>query len=244
MSLLASDTDDSDTPSYLSKAIYGSIFLAVVLYFFPWAIPFEVFSFWNTHGSVGDWLYAAIPWFIWAVVGTIIVCIIEYRQSGWVEKIFGFGFSEGFVVSLWAGVVEEICFRWILFLNAIISVKIANYLFFDCLGFGIPQWFQTSVAGPVANFFTSGFLPQLTPYLIDPVNWAVGGAILSANALFRDGHKYQGFIGVLSNWFFGMFLFWVLFTFGLPACILIHFLYDIIIFTLVTAIHHLTRKFG
>ena len=56
--------------------------------------------------------------------------------------------------------------------------------------------------------------------------------MLYTNAFFRDGHRYQGPIGVLNSWFAGMFLFWIMFTYGLPAAILVHFMYDFLIFSL------------
>jgi hypothetical protein len=128
----------------------------------------------------------------------------------------------GLVISVWAGIVEEICFRWLIFLASIAMIQLVNIIF--C---GLPRLIHLYIAGPIANFTTIGFL---RPYLFHSVTWAVGAGLLSANAAFRDGHKYQGVVGLINSWFGGMFLFWIMFRHGLLAGILIHFLYDLLVF--------------
>ena len=70
--------------------------------------------------------------------------------------------------------------------------------------------------------------------LFHPSSWAVGAAVISANAFFRDGHKYQGILGVLNSWFAGMFFFWMMFAHGLWAAMVVHFTYDVVVFTVAT----------
>ena len=67
--------------------------------------------------------------------------------------------------------------------------------------------------------------------LLATTPWFVGAALLSANAMFRNGHKYQGPIGIVNSWYIGMFLFWIMFQFGLIVAIIVHILYDVIVFT-------------
>ena len=84
--------------------------------------------------------------------------------------------------------------------------------------------------GPVVNFLTLG---HLQPYLLGSLGWAVGAAIISSNGKFRDGHAYQGLFGWINAWFCGMFFFYLMFTYGILASIIVHFLYDILIFIVV-----------
>ena len=78
-----------------------------------------------------------------------------------------------------------------------------------------------------SSFLTLGTIDNI---LYHPFGWFVGAGIILANAKFRDGHKYQGKFGFINSWFIGMYLFWLMFEYGLVACIVIHFLYDMLIF--------------
>ena len=133
----------------------------------------------------------------------------------------------GLATSLIAGIGEEISFRWLFFMDNIIGCTIANFFLLGFIGCGIPEFFHMYVAGPIANFTTFG---ALEPWIYHVSGWAVGASVLATNAFFRDGHKYQGPFGIINSWFGGMYLFWVMFRFGLPAAILVHFLYDFLIF--------------
>jgi hypothetical protein len=212
--------------NFILSAIGSAIVIAVVEWLWPSVIPLDVFGFWRVRGGPADWLAGCWPAFAWAAGVTALVAFTtrnSARYNRYAEKIL----CNGFQVSLAAGVLEEICFRWLIFLGAIVGVKVANFLFFGFIGFGVPEWFFLHVFGPLADFTTLG---GLGPYLFHPAGWAVGAAMLSANAGFRDGHKYLGFVGYLNSWFMGMYFFWIMFTFGLPIAIAAHFIYDMLIF--------------
>jgi hypothetical protein len=236
---------DNDNRNYLVEAFTGFFTIAIVRWLFPSVIPFSMFEFWHVRaGSLSDWLWTAWPIFAWGAGVNIIYAIFFRERDRWkaydAEKLFGIGM----LVSLWAGVMEEICFRWLIFLSGIVGIKVINFFFFGFLGFGLPHWFQLNVTGPVANFMTFGYLKDV---LVNPNMWAVGASLLATNAFFRDGHKYQGWFGVVNSWFAGMFFFWLLFTYGLLAAIVVHFAYDALIdivayFTLVTERRFLWRR--
>jgi hypothetical protein len=135
----------------------------------------------------------------------------------------------GFGISLWAGVMEEICFRWLLFIAAIVLIPVFDWLLLGFIGLHIVQWIF-EILSIVANFFTLGYLET---YLLNGHGWAVAAAIMSTNGQFRDGHRYQGLIGLTVSWFMGMYFFWMMFTYGLIATIVVHFLYDFFIFLLI-----------
>lgn len=198
----------------------------------PGLIPMGAAQIWDAHGTgLGDWLWVGLPMFAWGV-GINIVWLYPqrkhlHRHDPAKELI------RSVLVSVLAGVLEEISFRWLLFFAAFPSLAISNYLFFGVFGFGIAEFVHIHLAGPLADFTTCG-------YLHDELfgrGWLLGASLLSANAFFRNGHRYQGLFGYANSWFVGMFLFYVMFHYGLGAAIVVHFMYDLLIgLTGVTAI--------
>ncbi len=212
---------------YVTAAVVSFLFAAVVKDLFPGVIPFGLFQFWHTTGTVGDWLGTAWPVLAWGAGLTALASLVTRNtreQNRNAERFL----EAGWFVSLRAGVLEEASFRWAIFMAKIVGLTVVNWLIFGFLGFGVPEWLQIHIFGPVANFLTLGLLHD---QLANPANWVVGAAMLSANALFRDGHKYEGLFGWVNSWFIGMFFFYLMFTYGLIASILVHFLYDALIFT-------------
>lgn len=216
---MKSDDDEENSLSNLTyKAFCTFIFLLLVVWIYPAAIyPFSLFSLWGMNGGVSDWIATAFPILLWG--GSLSFLIAEPIESG-------IQIPEGIFISTVAGVLEEIIFRWLFFLDAIVMAKLINFIFFGFLGFGIPEFFHNWFFGPIANFFTFGYMEL---YLFHHHSWAIGAGILGANALFRDGHKYQGFFGLVNSWCIGLFLFYIMFQHGLVAAIFIHFFYDFIV---------------
>jgi hypothetical protein len=209
--------------AYFCGAIFLSLaFLGLVQWIWPSVLPFGLFDVWKSKGTFWEWMLASWPILLWAtgLQALLSFTSLNFRnENKQAEGILGLHT----VMSMRAGFFEEITFRWLYMLTGIISAKVLNFCFFGFLGFGILQWFQTSIMGPVANFVTLGALGVA---FANPANWAIGAGVLSANASFRDGHKYQGIMGLANSWFCGMFFFVLLFKYGLLACILVHFLYD------------------
>lgn len=220
---------------YAIVAAFGLAIIWLVKSFWPENIPFDVMSFWNTTGSIKDWLTAAAPIFAWGV-GVNIVHLFRQNSGSANNPIFARMvlptatevWIDGLKTSVFAGVFEEIYFRWIYFLTAMATVYFFNFLFFDWLGFGIPHWFFVNIWEPLADWTT---LHYLHAHIFSEKGWAIGAAMLATNAGFRNGHKYQGFLGYVNSWFIGMFFFWIMFQYGLPVAILVHFTYDFLIFT-------------
>jgi hypothetical protein len=228
--------------NYLVSAMSAVCTIAVVQALWPGVIPFQTFAVWNTAGTVQDWILAGAPVLAWGfgIQGLICLCNWNARimRHPYLEATPKEIFVKGLRISVWAGVTEEISFRWLIFFAQIFWIKVLNFLFFGFLGLGLPRFFHLHLFGPLADWTTFGGLHD---FLFSPAGWAVGAAMLGTNAFFRDGHSYQGILGVLNSWFIGMFCFWLMFTYGLPAAILIHFLYDLIIYS-VLAGHAALRK--
>jgi len=254
-----SGKEQQSVGQYLAIGLFSFLFLAVIVWIWPWSIePFTLYEFWGKCDIMGG-VYTSWPIFLWAASMTGLVAFLTHNKrsdnSKAEDHLVG-----GLVVSAFAGITEEIIFRWILFLDAIICVKIVNFLFFGWLGWGMPEWFFNHLFGPVASFFTLGKMDWILfgfrswaigsaclaaaakfraghAYLVDWIlfgfrSWAIGSARLAAAAKFRAGHAYLGLVGYINSWYIGMFLFWIMFQYGLLAAIVVHFLYDLIIFVI------------
>jgi len=210
----------------LMVAALGTLcLLAAVKWLWPHSTPYGIFDFWHPHGSLADALWESKWVFAW---GTGLTAWSHFATSNpfWLNRQAEKNFAKNMTTSLMAGFGEEIFFRWLAFMWAIVAVKVSNFLFFGWLGLGVPEFLQVHLFGVVTNFLTLGLLHD---QLVNPANWAIGAAILVANAKFRDGHKYQGPFGLVNSWFIGMFFFYLMFTYGLIAAIVVHFLYDFLI---------------
>jgi len=225
---------------YLTTAISTMVFVVLIKLLWPNSIPFKLFEFWRFNGSWVDVFRTSWPLLFWGIGFTAIASAVT-RNDPKENRHPGLFFTFEGISSVIAGVFEEISFRWMIFYGAIIGAIVSNFLFFGFLGFGIPEWIFNNIAGPVANFLTLGYLKE---YLFGPLGWTVGAAIISANGKFRDGHMYKGIIGWINSWFGGMFFFYLMFTYGLLASILIHFLYDIFIYCIRLVDRIVEQKLG
>ena len=207
---------------YLSTALGALVIVALVEWIWPDVIPFTIFQFWRFDGTIEGVLKVSWPAFVWGGGVTTVFAIRKWNDpfAGWEDAL---DLKLGLLSSTFAGVMEEISFRWLIFYNEIIGYKLINWLIFGWAGFGVAEWWQLHVSAPVANFFTLGALQAI---LFGSLGWAVGAAMLTSNGKFRDGHVYQGALGWINSWFMGMFLFYLMFQYGLIAAIIVHFLYD------------------
>lgn len=196
-----------------------------VFHFSP--TPYTTFELWTTKGTVGQWLVASWPILAWGGGLTLLVSALTRNSRRENQEAESFAVS-GLWLSLRAGVMEEVIFRWLLFMLFMISAPIADYIlggfiFNHGLVWAVNEW----VLLPLANWVTFGMLSDV---LMNREGWVVATALLMANARFRDGHKYQGLFGIINSWVIGMFMFALLFKFGLIACIVVHFAYDALLY--------------
>lgn len=211
----------------ISTAI-GAFFIIILFeWLWPDVIPFTTFQFWKIQGSLWEALLISWPIFLWGGAFTIVKTLIT-RNSREVNRHAELILGGGCLISILAGTMEEPIFRWLIFYNEIIVYKILNWLLFGWAGFGVFEWLFLNVTGPLANYITLGYVH---PLLFNGFGWAVGAAILSSTGKFRNEHAYLGIIGWINSWFLGMFFFWLMFQYGLIAGIIVHFIYDMIIFT-------------
>ncbi len=212
---------------YVVVALSALVFVLIWEWLWPNVIPFTLVEFWNLRGSWVDVLKTSWPILLWAVIVSIVTSACtrnDPEENDLAEK----NLFVGGLMSLFAGIFEEISFRWFIFYGQIIAYKVANFLFFGWLGFGVAEWLYLHLEGPIVNFITFGKMSHL---LFSDFGWFVGAAMVTSNGKFRDGHAYQGCFGWLNSWVIGMVLFYIMFKHGLLASMVTHFVYDIIIFT-------------
>jgi hypothetical protein len=139
----------------------------------------------------------------------------------------------GFALSVFSSVTEEIMYRWLLILSSMAFIQLVNFI--TC---GLPEWVNVNILLPLVNFITMGHLEHI---LINP-QWFVGAAILGSTASFRNEHSYQGWLGYVDSWFFGLFMCYTVFEVGLLPAILAHFTFNMVLFSLAACEAHLKAQ--
>lgn len=225
---------------YVYTAISAFFVVLIFEQFWPEVIPFTLLEFWTLKAPLMEVLQVATPVFAWAAGASIFFSVTQ-RNNPKLNANAEIILPMGCLISTWAGVFEEIAFRWLIFYEQIIAYKFINWLIFGFAGFGIAEWWHLHISAPIANFFTLG---ALEPILFGSFGWAVGAAIITSNGKFRNGHAYQGPIGFINSWFLGMFFFYLMFQYGIVASIIVHFLYDLIIYVVKYADAAIERKLG
>ena len=201
--------------------------LAVSSLIFPDLLPFGLFEFWALKGSLMEAILISYPAYLFGMglnAFYLFRTYNNYTETPTEILLTGIG------ISVRAGVLEEVLFRWLIFLSATLFLPVLDWLLLGFMGLNVIEWVYVGVMCPVANFFTLGLLKQ---FLLHSTRWSIGAALISANSRFRDGHSYQGIMGFTVSWFMGMYFFWLMFTYGLVAAILVHFIYDFLIFLVV-----------
>lgn len=229
-----------------SSILFSLAWIGFIKLAFPDVIPLPVWGFWDMKGGPADWFKSGLPVLAWGCAVQLFFELLKMRRrsmAGPLENAllrrlapswFFPSFPRLMGLSLWisvrAGVMEEIAFRWALFLGLIPGIKIVNWILGACVfDSGLIQILHVHFFGWIADWATRHYVHDL---LFHAAGWSVGAAVLASNAGFRDGHKYQGVFGWIDAWFFGMFMFWICFKHGLPAAILVHFAYDMAVLTI------------
>ena len=173
------------------------------------------------------------------------------------------------ITSTLAGTWEELGFRCVFILGAMISIMFSNFIWAWLLVFfavvlvigalglaakneGNPiililgivlavammfvlywtwnledpvYWLYKNVVFNILSFISLGYLDPILNYPGAPFLFIAGA--ISANAKFRDGHKYQGPIGVLNAWMAGFVLLYAMLYYSLLTAIIVHAIYDL-----------------
>ena len=121
------------SPTMLDYAIGALVVIGITKLWFPEAIPFRFFEFLNFRGTLWQAVSGAWPLFAWGI-GITSLMVFTTRNGD--DEVFNAerNLFVRFLLSIWAGVSEEILFRWLLFFSAIATVQLFNWLFFGWAG--------------------------------------------------------------------------------------------------------------
>ena len=222
-SIKLTDADKKYFGRLLVWLILSPIILLFVGIFCPEKTTIGIWKWWVPVGNPFDWIKAAWPIFLWGMGFTFIASAStknKLEDNLNAEE----NFKNNIQKSILAGVFEEILFRWLFFLAFIIYHKMVNWM-----TFGLIEWLYLNIVCHIANWLS---LTLMSDYIFFEGDWAVGAALIMANGLFRDGHRYLGIVGIINSWVIGLFFFYLFFTHGLIACIVVHTLYDLGIFVI------------
>jgi hypothetical protein len=218
----------------------ASVLLVVGLeWFAPDVIPFELDTFLTVpqRSPVGFKDALSLIWPVLAV-GVLMSLVFAIRTRRIQRHLAAHGAEEGQVVVLRpfpvlvSSALEEIAFRFVLFYAAIAGVKFMDFLVLGFADLHPVRWLFAEVLIPVADFATAGRMREIL--LLSP--WFVAAAVLSSNGRFRNGHSYQGVLGWIFSWYFGMSLFLVMFEHGLPLAVFVHIFYNMTVLALHRAV--------
>ena len=184
-------------------------------------------EFWEIKTPLTEAVTNMWPLYLWGIVGTVGLNIYYSDQQPTMGDDIGMFAQSIIPISLWAGITEEIIYRWLMFLMVIVTIQATDWILLGFADLHMIQWLIVNITAPVSNFLTLGFLE---PYLLN-TNWAVGAAVIVSCHNFQKGHAHQGTIGYLNSWFMGMCFFWVMFNHGIIVAMLAHVIYDIVVFS-------------
>lgn len=199
----------------------------------PTLQPYGLFQLWDSTGSILSWLIAGSGIILWGfLIAARTVALGDVDNNENAAKTF----RSGVLLSISDAIGSELQYRWTYFFLFAMVLPIADWClggFMFTFGYttfngGVLHAFVTFIGAPVVNFLTYGLLE---PQLMDSNKWFVAGAILWSTRLYRDMHQNPGVFGVLNSWFLGLMFFFIMFTYGLLATIVVHALYHLVIFS-------------
>lgn len=200
--------------------------ISIVLVFIFWVIIeafspgfFNPFQFWNLTENIPAAVFGCWPIFLYAAIATYVLWVFSRKRKLANKEAF---LAKGIFKSIMAGLLEEIGFRCMFIFLAMVLIVAMNFL-----SFGLIMWINESIIFPLTDFVTLGMMHNII-YGFPPLMMA--GA-LDANVWFRNGHKYLGLVGIINSWFIGLYFLCVMFTQGLIVAIIVHALYDIVVFS-------------
>lgn len=102
-------------------------------------------------------------------------------------------------------------------------IIIAILLAYACFQSDPMFWIYRKIVAPLTNLITLGQFQEIF-YNGYPELFVFG--MILANSWFKDGHKYQGPIGIANSWVIGFVMMYAMLNFGLLTAIALHIIYD------------------
>jgi hypothetical protein len=175
----------------------------------------------------------------WAIIPYTMVALV-FMNWFWgfgLPYILGIGGLLGGCYCIYAAVKDDGGLPGLLL--GLVGLAIAGVLFWFGASISPIYWLFGNVLVPIADWTT---FHMMGPAFTHPADALFLFGIFSANSAFRDGHKYQGPVGVVNSWYAGMVLIYATLTYGILTAIVVHALYDIIFAVMKYARRKLTRS--
>ena len=202
----------------LIVVIAGSFILWLIVNH-SWPGFFDPFQYWCLTDNLATAVAQSWPLYAYGPIITIIT-LKRAEDSRFIVYIDNTVSFRDIYTSVMAGILEEIGFRCIFIFTSMIPLALLELVFP-----GLIMWQYKNIIFPFTDIVTLRLMHN-TIYG-HPAIFMAGA--LSANAAFRDGHKYQGAFGVFNAWFGGLYLLQIMLTKGLVVAILAHMVYDLTI---------------
>lgn len=199
----------------ISLIIISFIIWLVVAPFLP-GLFYDPFEAWLFTDDVFGAVMESWPVFFYGVCITLVMFAFPHKYVHDKEVVF----LQDIYKSVMAGILEEVGYRCMFILMAILALFILDSIFF-----GAVMWVFENITFFIVDLMTFGLIRR---YIYGLPAIFVAGALI-ANLRFRDGHSYQGAIGMIQSWYMGLYLLVVMVTQGLAIAILVHMIYDLII---------------
>jgi len=177
---------------------------------------FNPFQFWLLTDDIPGALIQNWPFFLYCIVLSTIAALFLEKKRFNHEIVF----AQDIYTSVMAGILEEVGYRCLFIFTAMVGITVFNFI-----TMGLVMWLYQNLIFPFTDMITLGLMHDHIYGL--PILFAAG--VLSANAGFRDGHKYAGIVGYVNSWFVGFYLICVMLSQGLVIAILVHMIYDLIV---------------
>jgi Type II CAAX prenyl endopeptidase Rce1-like len=206
----------------------GIGFIATYFFFYlfaPQIFSYQYFDFWYKADFNGMFKFVTDRWLIFSTItiSNIVFLIVSDKNRVFLSSPYNKLFA-GLVSSIFAGVSEEIVYRWLLFFASIGTIAGTDYLTggfvfghgLIYLGFMFTKFFvNLATFGSLSNYIYS-------------TNWLIGAAMIVSAAKFREGHENYGPLGYWFAWYFGLFTQVIVFNFGILPAIVLHIFIDVI----------------
>ena len=210
--------------------------------FNPKLFTYQYYEFWNKANYTGAFQFVFKYWYIFFTItisnfiGLFVFDNIRVETKKPVDQLIG-----GSIASIFAGISEEIVYRWLWFFSAIGTIALTDWFSGGFLfGHGL-TYLVYIFTKYFVNLATFGIL---TDYIYSP-NWLVGAAMMTAALEFRKGHEQYGVTGYWFSWYFGLFTQVIVFKFGIMPAIVVHILVDMMqdVLLFIYSIINRTKKF-
>lgn len=181
-----------------------------------WPNFYDPWKYWLLTDNIPAAVLKSWPLFAYGIVIAVIMLIYGRNELRTEDTTFG----QDIYKSVMAGILEEIGYRNLFIFICMIFVVIMN-----TITFGFVLWLWGTVELPIVDILSLRYFHSIL-FALPAV--FIAGAI-NANVAFRNGHKYQGWFGLINSWYIGLYLLSVMLTQGLLIAILVHMVYDLII---------------